>query len=367
MTDLPRHGRRHLFGVLATLPVLTRAGTVRAAPARAAAQVTPLSTAPFPDGARLMVAGPPHGALNGWADAVLPALEQSLPPDTSIHRAVVGGADGVTGANQFEARGVPDGLTVLMAPGQAVLAWMIGDPRAQYDVGHWLPVMAGATPGLVVARQGMPGPDRRLRIATAGGVAGPDLPALLGCDLLGVTAEPVIVSPAEPVAVRNAFVQGAADAVLLRGHGVPEQFAALSAAGAQALFSLGAYDDAGRTVRDPAWPDVPTFAELYGMRSGLRPAGALYGAWSSAAAAAQLEFALVLPQLTAASMVSLWRRAGTDARAAGSVQTVGAALGVRPLAGPAATAITTVAAADAAALAELRRWLADRFAWHPPQ
>jgi hypothetical protein len=66
-------------------------------------------------------------------------------------------------------------------------------------------------------------------------------------------------------------------------------------------------------------------------------------------------------------MVSLWRRAGTDARAAGSVQTVGAALGVHPLAGPAATAITTAATADAAALSELRRWLAERFAWHPPQ
>ena len=333
MHDLPRYGRRHLIGVLAALPVLTRAGTVHAAPARAAVPSQPISTAPFSDGARLLVAGPSHGALNGWADAVLPALEQSLPPDTVVRRAVVGGADGVTGANQFEARGVPDGLTVLMAPGQAVLAWMVGDPRAQYDVGHWLPVMAGATPGLVVARQGMPGPDGRLRIATAGGVAGPDLPALLGCDLLGVTAEPVIVSPAEPAAVRNAFAQGTADAACLRGHGVAEQFATLAAAGAQPLFSLGAFDDAGRTVRDPAWPDVPTFAELYGMRSGLRPAGSLFSAWSAAAAAAQLEFAL----------------------------------GVHPLAGPAATAITTAATADAAALSELRRWLAERFAWHPPQ
>jgi len=182
-----------------------------------------------------------------------------------------------------------------------------------------------------------------------------------------VTAEPVIVSPAEPAAVRNAFAQGTADAACLRGHGVAEQFATLAAAGAQPLFSLGAFDDTGRTVRDPAWPDVPTFAELYAMRSGLRPAAALYGAWAAAAAAVQLEFALVLPQLTAASMVSLWRRAGTDASAAGSVQTFGAALGVRPLAGPAATAITTAAAADAAALSDLRRWLADRFNWHPPQ
>jgi hypothetical protein len=80
-----------------------------------------------------------------------------------------------------------------------------------------------------------------------------------------------------------------------------------------------------------------------------------------------LEFALVLPQLTTAAMVSLWRRAGTEATSATSVQTVAAALGVRPLAGPSATAITMAAAADGSALLDLRRWLATRFNWHPAQ
>ena len=139
MTYLPQHGRRHLLGILASLPVLARAGKPRAAPARAAVPAAPVALAPFAEGARLLVAGPDTGALNGWADAVVPALEQSLPPDTSIHRVVVGGADGVTGANQFEARGLPDGLTVLLVPGQAVLAWQaaiafgddVGKPGAE--------------------------------------------------------------------------------------------------------------------------------------------------------------------------------------------------------------------------------------------
>jgi hypothetical protein len=364
MTYQPRHGRRHLLGVLASLPVLGRVGHLRAAQARAAA--APVARAPFPDGARLLVAGPNNGALNGWADAVLPALEQSLPPDTAIHRAVVGGPDGVTGANQFEARGVPDGLTVLLVPGQAVLAWMVGDPRAQFDVGHWVPVMAGVTPGLVAGRYAVPPPDGRIRIAAVGGVAGLDLPALLGCDLLGVRPDPV-VSVTDAAAMEAAFAQGAVDAVFLHGHGVPEQLGALASVGAQPLFSLGAVDDAGRMVRDPALPDVPHLAELHMMRFGRRPAGPLYGAWSAAAAAAQLEFALVLPQLTAASMVSLWRRAGTEATTADTVQATGAALGVRPLGGPSATAITAATAADSAALLDLRRWLASRFDWHPAQ
>jgi hypothetical protein len=366
MTYLPQHGRRHLLGMIATLPVLARAGKSSAAQVRPAGSAAPVALAPFAEGARLLVAGPDTGALNGWADAVLPVLEQSLPPDTSIHRVVVGGADGVTGANRFEARSLPDGLTALMVPGQAVLAWMVGDPRAQFDVGHWVPVMAGATPGLVVGRQTVPAQDGRIRIAAAGGVAGLDLPALLGCDLLGARAEPVL-GLTEPAAVQSAFAQGTVDAVFLRGHGVPEQFAALASAGAQPLFTMGAFDDAGGMVRDPALPDVPNLAEFYAMRFGRKPAGSLYSAWSAAAAATQLEFALVLPKLTAAAMVSLWRRAGTDATAANAVQSIGTALGVRPLGGPSATAITAATAADATALLELRRWLASRFDWHPAQ
>jgi hypothetical protein len=364
MTYQPQQGRRHLLGILASLPVLTRAGNPRAAPARAAVPAAPVALAPFAEGARLLVAGPNNGALNGWADAVLPALEQSLPPDTSIRRVVVGGPDGVTGANQFEARGLPDGLTVLLVPGQAVLAWMVGEPRAQFDVGHWVPVMAGVTPSLVAGRWAVPAQDGRIRIAAAAGVTGLDLPALLGCDLLGIRPEPVF-GLTNPAADQDAFAQGAVDAVFLRGHGVPDQFAALASAGAQPLFTLGAFDEGGQMVRDPALPDVPTLAELYETRFGRKPAGPLYNAWSAAAAAAQLEFALVLPQLTAAALVSLWRRAGTEATAANSVQAVGAALGVRPLGGPSATAITAATAADATALLDLRRWLASRFDWHP--
>jgi hypothetical protein len=362
MTELPKPGRRHLVAMLTALPALTRAGTSLAAPAFAAT-APPVAAVPFPEGAKLLVAGPSDGALNHWADALLPALEQSLPPDTSIHRLEIGGADGVTGANQFEARGAPDGLTVLLVPGQAALAWMIGDTRTQFDVGHWLPVMAGTSSGLVVARQSTLATDGRARIAAAG-PGSLDLVALLGIHLLGAHIEPVF-GLAEPAATENAFTRGAVDVVFLRGPHVPEQFAALSAAGAQPLFTLGALDDAGQAARDPAFPAVPYFAELYEMRLHGKPGGPLYDAWCAAAAAAQLAFGLVLPQLTPAAMVSLWRRAGVDTAAAPAVQATGNSLSVRPLGGPAATSNTAAMAANAASLLELRRWLAGRFNWRP--
>ena len=355
----PGYGRRRLLGLLAGLPVVTRAGRSFATTAQAAPTPPPMPL-PFADGVTLLVAGPENGALNRWADALQPALEQALPPDTSIRRLTVGGADGVTGANQFETRAAPDGLTIMLAPGSALFAWLVGDPRAQFDVGHWVPVTAGVTPGLVAGRSGVLAPDRPLRIgaATPGGA---DLAGLLGCELLGARLEPVLGLTA-PGAALNAFSQNTIDALFLHGHNVSQQVAALASVGGQPLFALPSLDDAGAMVRDPAFPDVPLLGEL--MPGGLTKAP-LHLAWRAAAVASQLEYGLILPQLTPAAMVALWRRAGADAAAAPAIQTLTTAAELRPLAGVAAPAAITAAAVDAGVLLELRRWLAKRFEWHP--
>jgi hypothetical protein len=363
MTVLPNHGRRRLLGLMATLPVALRTGAVSAAPARAATLAPAVPAPPFPEAPTLLVAGPSNGALEGWADAVQPAIEQSLPPDTSIKRLTIGGPDGVTGANQFEARAIPDGLTVLLVPGQAAIAWLVGDPRAQFDAAQWVPVMAGVTPGLIVGRAAASTPGRPVRIAVAK-LTGLELPALLGLDLLGNRAEPV-EQIIEPAAARAAFISGAVDAVFLRGDTIPALLPSLAAAGAEPVFSLGVRDESGKLMRDPAYPDVPHLGELSAIRTGRQPSGPLYNAWCATAAAVQLEFGLMLPQLTPAAMVALWRRAAADAAITTGVQTKGISLAVRPLGGPAATASAAAVTTDSTAMLDLRRWLATRFNWHP--
>jgi len=355
MTNLPRPSRRSLLTLAATLPVTARAGRLFAAP-------QPAPATPFSDSPKLLVAGPADGSLNRWADALQPALEQSLPPDTTIRRVEVGSADGVTGANQFEVRGVPDGMTVLLVPGQAALAWMVGDPRAQFDVGHWVPVMAGMASGIVVGRLGALTNGGRVRVAAAS-PASVDLVALIGLQLLGVPIQPVF-GITDFNAANTAFANHAVDAVFLHGQRISDQFTELVVPGAEPLFTLGKPDD-GKPVRDPIFPNVPHFAELYEGRTGRPPSGPLYNAWCAVAAAAQLDFGLVLQQLTPAAMVSLWRRAGADAAAALPVQVVSNALGVRLMAAPEATANTAATAANAATLTELRGWLASQFNWRP--
>ncbi len=358
---ISRVGRRSVVALLAGLPLLGRAGAAVARPRlipAANAQPAP----PFPSGATILVGGPDGGATDAWTRVITPALAQALPPETLIRKTEAGGPDGVTAANQFDARSAPDGQTVLLTPGLAALAWLVGDPRAQFDAGHWVPVLAGATPGVVVARAGPQafGPGGKPRLA-ASSPTGPELPALLGIELLGAQPQPVF-GIAEPDQQLAALRQGAVDAVFLVGHNVPARAAGLAAAGCQPVFSLGARDSAGALARDPLFPDLPTLAEMRMGLGGEKLSGPLYDGWCAAAAAVQLDFGLVLPQLTPAAMVALWRRAGAQAAAAHEMQAAEAALAVRPLDSPLATAAI---AADAPALLALRRWLAARYSWHP--
>lgn len=358
---LPPLARRHAIGLLAGSLLLGRGAAVRAASPPSAA----VAAVPFPEDATILVAGPDGGHLGIWGNAVATALDATLSPDTKVRTTCAGGVDGVTGANQFEARVPADGATLLLAPGAAALDWLVGDPRVHFDAEHWVPVMAGVTPAIVVAR-----PDatpleagRPIRLAASGPV-GPQLPALLGLDLLGAHLVPVFGLVGQE-AINAAFVAGKVDAVLAWGQNVPQQVAGLQQAGGMPLFGLGALDANGAHGRDPAFPDVPTLVELHVALHGTKPAGARYDAWRAAAAATQLEFGLVLPRLTSAAMVALWRRAAGQAAGQPEVQVLTNTFAVRPLEGVAAAAAMTSVAVDSAALLELRGWLATRFNWRP--
>jgi hypothetical protein len=370
MTDPPSARRRRpLLGLIASLPWLALAGAPLAAPKNgtppAGPALAPEPSEGFPDSALLVAAGPEGGRIDRWARFIARPLERALPPGTLLQATRSGGIDGVTGANKFDARVIPDGSTALLVPGTAALAWLAGDPRAQFDAARWVPVMAGTTPGVVIGRAGLGTLVRgqTLRIAVASAV-GPDLPALLAFDLLGIQVVPVL-GGGDGSASMDSLGQDAADAVFLHGERVPERANRLAAAGARPLFSLGTLDETGAMVRDPMFPELPHVTELYsGLGSGTQSA-LLFHAWRATAAAAQLEFGLVLPQLTPAGRVALWRRAATRAATSPDIRGACAADAIRALATPSAAAFTSGIATSADALLELRRWLAARYNWQP--
>lgn len=362
MTETPPSPhRRRVLGVLVSLPVLGRVQMPSAGPVPLVA--TPQDQVRFPDGATMLVAGPNGGLMAQWARIMRPVLAQSLAPGLPVRQTNVGGPDGVTGANEFDVRITPDGRTVLLAPGDAAITWLVGDPRAKFDVAHWVPVMACVAPAVVVARASAFAAPGVVRVA-ATTPAGLQLPGLLAIEMLGQRAQPVRVFE-DARSLREAFAQHAIDAALLRGHHVPQHAAALAQAGAMPVFTLGAIDALGRLVRCAQFPDVPNLPEFYARRRGSPPGGPMFDAWRAAAIAAQLEFGMVLLPVTPADMVALWRHAGLEASRALEVEALARSFAVQPIGGPDATATTAALAVDGTALTSLRQWLAERFNWHP--
>lgn len=338
-------------GLLARRAVLRLIAAAPMLGGSAWAQTTALA---FPDDCALLVGGPEDGRLADWG-RLLSGLLQPDPKLPPIRQTALGGADGVTAANQFLVRVPRDGVIALLAPGSAGLAWLTGDPRAQFDAGDWLAVTAGVSPGVVACR--LPPATltagARLRIAAAG-PEGAQLPALLGAELLGLAVEPVY-GLGEREAAAQALTAGAVDAVLVCGSGTRAHLRALAGAGAPPLFALGLPDAAGVWQRDRQMPELPSLPDL--LVPSRAPA-ALAAAWRAVAVAAQLEYALVLPPLTPADLVAQWRRAGDAAAATPALRQHEA--DIRPLSGAEAQPVLAALKVDATAIHDLRAWLAAR-------
>ncbi len=334
----------------------------------AAVALMPAARMAFADtqGLALLAAGPPGDDISRWADACALALAQQFSGTPQITADAVGGLDGVTGANHLDALVVPDGRTAAVLPGAVLLAWLVGDPRVQFDPTRWIPVMAGLNSGVLVVR--LPAgtaPDAAglramapLRLAMDTPQSN-DLAALLALERMGVRVTPVAGLRCT-VAKTAAFNRGDADAVLLCGEGVPEDLAPLSANGGVPVFTLGMPGPSGAIGPDPLFPALPEAVAFSGMATS-----PLDAAYAAAAAAARLDFLMVLPKLTAPGAVSQWRQAaaagGGDAAmlAAASASTVA----LQPPSGAmAAMAAINMSPAQQAAL---QGYLAQHFSWHP--
>lgn len=372
-----RHGMLARRTLLLGLPAAAWAATAGGAAAEVAADAGAGRTPPDPTLANqamleqgqpilrnptLLVAGPADAATGRWATLLAPRLTNALQTGSTVAVSTTGGRDGVTGANAFEALTAQDGMTALLVPGAAAIAWLAGDPRVHFDAGRWVPAMASLASGVLVGRADA-GPDlagRTIRTA-ASTVSGQELPALLGLSMLSADPAPAF-GLSEPQDASAALMDGRVDAVFLTGHDVPQRLRSLAEAGFVPIFSLGVSDD-DIEARDPALAMVPTFAERYRTQTGRAPSGPLYAAWRATAAAARLDVALVLPLLAPASLVARWRSACQTA--VGELGLVSAArtAQVDPVSAPGCVQALAGISADETTQLTLRRWIAGHAGW----
>ncbi len=283
--------------------------------------------------------------MSRWAEVLAPALGEALPRRLPLQLRNLGGIDGVTGANQFQARSEPDGSTALLLPGTAMLSWLVGEVRAKFDLARWVAVWATAGSSVLVSRRPLSSPGT-LRIAAAN-VAGPELPVFLALDQVGLQAAPS--TPQD------------ADASLLQGPGIQQALARAQAAGLQPVLTLGSLGANAEPARDPLFPSTPTIYDLIANRGSPEMRSAI----RASALAAQLGAGLMLPQLTPAPSVALWRKACRSTLDDAQVTHEAAQQGAELVAPADAASCMSQIAGDPATLLTIRGWLATRHDWRP--
>ncbi len=296
----------------------------------------------------LLVAGPVGSQVDRWADVIAPPLGHQLLGSGALAWENVGGADGVTGINQFQARTNPDGATALLLPGAALLAWLAGDRRARFDAGSWAPLWGGLT-GAVVATRAPLAPGRPVRLALQS-VSGPELEALLAFELMGIEVIAV------PLPALDAMRRADVDAVYLRGATMRQLEGAAAGQGWRPVFALPrAY--AG------ALPDVPPAQESF-LPARLADKN-LVAAFHAVTAAAALDVALVLPAVAPATVLAWWRRGCDQLDDEDAVRRAAAAARLRQAdAGQLAAQLASVTL-DMGAMLSLRTYLVDRYHFQP--
>ncbi|WP_284259574.1 hypothetical protein [Acidocella aquatica] len=334
----------------------------------ALASLVPLGAAPARAEAALalLVAGPDGEQTSRWGNACALAMQAGFPGAPSIITQAVGGLDGVTGANRLDALVVPDGKTAVILPGAALIAWLTGDSRVHFDPTRWVPLMAGGNSGVLVVR--LPSgaaPDLKtlqslapLKLA-ADQPQSNDLAVLLALARLGVPTAPVFGLRGTDAKI-TAFTAGQVDAVFLCGEGVPEDIAPLTASGGVPVFSLGLQNADGTISPDPAFPSLPDATAL-----GPSVSPFLDTAYRAAAAAARLDFIMVLPRLTDPGSISQWRQAASEALAAPALVAAASASSITLQSAPAVIAGLTALNLAPADQADMQAFLTKNFGWQP--
>jgi len=319
------------------------------------------------DGAlTLLVAGPDGAQTSRWGDACALALQAALPGGPNLMTEPVGGLDGVTGANRLDALVVPDGKTAAILPGSALIAWLTGDSRVHFDPTRWVPLMAGGSSGVLVARLPAGAPPSLaslqamspLRLAVDQPQSN-DLAALLALARLELRTAPVF-GLRDTGQKSRAFAAGEVDAVLVSGENVPADIAPLTASGGVPVFSLGSQLADGSIGGDPAFPGLADATRFGGASSTF-----LDTAYRAAAAAARLDFMMVFPKLTDPGAIAQWQAAASNAIQMPGLVAAASASSINLQPAPVLAAALAALNLVPVEQSDLQAYLVKSFGWQP--
>lgn len=258
------------------------------------------------------------GGTDVWARFLAPWLTEYLVSEPTIMIDNVAGGGSINGANVFARRASSDGSHILATSASTQFPAMLNEDRVRYDYADWVPVLASPTGGVVYASSEL-GEDKDAVMAAlletpvkfaAQTPTGLEMPVLMALDMLDMDVTAVFGMRSRGEG-RLAFERGEAKIDFQTTSAYFSSVEPLVEAGdAVPLFSLGMLDEEGELVRDPAFPNLPTFSEVYTELHGVAPEGPAYDAFRQFFAAGfALQKLIMLPADTPQDVIDEYRSA----------------------------------------------------------
>ena len=229
------------------------------------------------------------GGSDKWSRFYAPFLSEALPGKPTVVVKNMPGAGSTKGANWFASRAKPDGLTILGTSGSTQFPFLLGDRRVKFDYADWHVVLATATGGVAYLPPDLGAKWKKDPKSVFGtkfiygsqGATRLDLVPLLAWEMLGMKVDPVFGIKGRS-AGRLMFERGEANIDYQTSSAFLSKVTPLVKAGkAVPIMSWGSLDAQGNIVRDPTFPNLPTFKEVYTQVKGKAPSGDAWDAWKA--------------------------------------------------------------------------------------
>ncbi|MDD1828134.1 tricarboxylate transporter [Photobacterium sp. ZSDE20] len=262
------------------------------------------------------------GGSDTWARFYAPMLSKHLPGKPTVVIKNIPGGGSTKGANQFQRRAKTNGLNVLGTSGSTQFPYLLSDKRVNYEYKDWKAVLATPTGGVFYVSKdlGISSAEelvelrgKELKYASQGATS-LDLVPLLALDILDIPVQAIFGMKGRG-AGRLAFERGEVNTDYQTSAGFLKKVTPLVEEGkAIPIMSWGVLNANGELERDPTFPDLPHFAEVYEMVHGKKPEGREFNVWKAffvAGFAAQK--GIFLPKGTPDDVVEAWRKAVAEA------------------------------------------------------
>ena len=228
------------------------------------------------------------GGTARWANVMAPFLSQHLPGNPTVVVGYRPGGGSTTGANWFQEQTTDDGTLIFGTSGSTQFPYLLGDPRVRYEYNDWKVLLVSGTGGVAYlppeTAAKMNGLDvSGLRdenfIWGVQSATGLDLVPNLAWQMLGLNVESVQGIEGRGDG-RLMFERGEANIDYQTSSSYIQAVQPLVDGGlAVPIMSWGALDDEGNIIRDPSFPDIPTFAEVCDATPDCETEGLAWDAW----------------------------------------------------------------------------------------